>query len=501
MQQYERWNLCLPSKRLHLLTKVLLYTFVILSYLSYFPHECSADTVKSNYTLNAIQQRAILNLFFHSTGGIGHWIENSKWPTLETYDNVKNTTGIVLKDPYQNSDANDNMNAIFHEICERYGIECEIVTSNRVLTQHSGKVTSIQERVDLSISSTLYKIIGIDLWNNSLIGTIPWEIFCLPEIRYIQLPYNGIEAIDFQLRSPDQSINIIQGSESSIHDHNLSAITENYETEVHEEILSTDLKLAKMWRSHISTEIHKLRGLSYATRLNIASNNLTFAGENEMKNVSLDFFINCLYQFLPKLEYLNLSQNLWNGYVPDLRHFQHLRTINFTSSGLIGTLPPSLLETSRNYQRTLEMNDVPTDTFTIDLSSNNINGTIPKEFAVFDQLNIFLRDNQIQHIPDIICNQSMWMQSTVELFDCNAILCPPKTFASPHGRQIHENLPCTVCNSTNPNILFYGQSGCEYEYAKDENRIWRQLKSRTFWMYFSLFVLGLAGLLTCMKDD
>ena len=45
----------------------------------------------------------------------------------------------------------------------------------------------------------------------------------------------------------------------------------------------------------------------------------------------------------------------------------------------------------------------------------------------------------------------------VELFGCDAIMCPPGT-ANYHGRQSSQNTPCEKCSS---NTNLYGQVSCD----------------------------------------
>jgi len=122
----------------------------------------------------------------------------------------------------------------------------------------------------------------------------------------------------------------------------------------------------------------------------------------------------------------------------------------------------------------------------VDLSSNNLSGRVPTDldrqvrpacftatatnppfFLIhyhslssfrFDNLVIYLRDNRITELPATLCdlNNRGWNLRDVELFGCDAILCPPGT-ANYHGRQSSERTLCEKCKS---NTNLYGQVSC-----------------------------------------
>ena len=76
-----------------------------------------------------------------------------------------------------------------------------------------------------------------------------------------------------------------------------------------------------------------------------------------------------------------------------------------------------------------------------------------------DQLVIYLRDNKFTELDPSLCDNDNqgWNLRGIEMFGCDAIMCPPGT-ANYHGRQSGENNPCMKCAS---NKDLYGQITCD----------------------------------------
>lgn len=79
-------------------------------------------------------------------------------------------------------------------------------------------------------------------------------------------------------------------------------------------------------------------------------------------------------------------------------------------------------------------------------------------FCRLDKLVIYLRDNKFVNLPSSLCdsNNRDWNMREVEMFGCDAIMCPPGT-ANFHGRKSAANIPCMKCES---NKDLYGQISC-----------------------------------------
>lgn len=101
---------------------------------------------------------------------------------------------------------------------------------------------------------------------------------------------------------------------------------------------------------------------------------------------------------------------------------------------------------------------------TIGLSNNLLTGTLPKEFARFDSLNLNIVGNNITGLGGACSSdRGSWMNGLVERFGCDAILCPVN-FYTETGRQEDEEGPCTECPSGTGG--FMGATFCDD--SKDE---------------------------------
>ena len=158
-----------------------------------------------------------------------------------------------------------------------------------------------------------------------------------------------------------------------------------------------------------------------------------------------------------------------------------IHSINSQDNDLVGTIPMNFLKAISSHK--------PIE---VDLSSNNLSGGVPLELdrwvchsdftghsgiifcsRVLDlssplilmficrlnQLVIYLRDNKFTKLSPTLCdsNNQGWNLRGVEMFGCNAIMCPPGT-ANYRGRQSGENNPCLKCAS---NTDLYGQITCD----------------------------------------
>jgi Leucine-rich repeat (LRR) protein len=95
----------------------------------------------------------------------------------------------------------------------------------------------------------------------------------------------------------------------------------------------------------------------------------------------------------------------------------------------------------------LASNDHTNRTIYVALSRNQLNGTLPAELSKFDRLTITLDDNAITGIPDVLCNETGWMEGEVKEFGCDAIMCPPGTYHTEIGRATKLLGDCMTCDS------------------------------------------------------
>ena len=121
-----------------------------------------------------------------------------------------------------------------------------------------------------------------------------------------------------------------------------------------------------------------------------------------------------------------------------------------------GTIPADLLKA---------FNGSLGETVTIGLENNQLTGTIPKEFLKFDSLLLNVIGNKITGYGSGICDDDTnddkingWMNGMVELFGCDAILCPVDTF-SDTGRQEEAQTMCEPCTAGTDGLM--GATTCD----------------------------------------
>lgn len=158
---------------------------------------------------------------------------------------------------------------------------------------------------------------------------------------------------------------------------------------------------------------------------------------------------------LPLLEFLSLendassfaSSSGLSGPLPPLDGFPRLRELYLQHNAFTGTMPDHFLQGI--YDKSAKI--------TVDLSFNNIDGTIPAELSSFDDLNLLLVGNEISGIPSDICTKYGWMNGEVAN-SCDSILCPPGTF-NVDGRQVDASSPCETCTYPG-SARKYGSTSC-----------------------------------------
>ena len=156
---------------------------------------------------------------------------------------------------------------------------------------------------------------------------------------------------------------------------------------------------------------------------------------------------------LTKLEILSLEGNNKRngngigGPLLPLSGMESLSELYLNSNSLTGTIPKTFLSGIKDKSGPIKA----------DLISNNLEGTIPGEFAEFRQLRLYVADNRIEGISSTLCRKDEWMNGDVGNYECNAILCPPNTFSS-YGRHNDEE-ECQPCGEF-LTAQYYGSLSC-----------------------------------------
>ena len=137
------------------------------------------------------------------------------------------------------------------------------------------------------------------------------------------------------------------------------------------------------------------------------------------------------------------------GLVGDLPPFDgnsRLRELYLGNNALGGTIPSTFLDGVNN--KTLPLR--------VDLSRNNVRGSIPTTLTSFSNLQLLLSGNQIDDVPDEICNSHSWMNGMLAS-GCEYFLCDKGTYNKYRRRvESEERQPCEYSGSA----VFYGSTSC-----------------------------------------
>lgn len=136
-----------------------------------------------------------------------------------------------------------------------------------------------------------------------------------------------------------------------------------------------------------------------------------------------------------------------SGLLPSFINCYDLTTLHLNGNSISGELPEDFLANS----------DHLSDSYIeVNLSSNYLEGQIPKSWSRFELFNIDLANNQIDHVPRNVCENDGWQNGFLgeSDYDCNFVLCDMYTYNA-RGRA-SESLPCTPCDSAE----YFGATYC-----------------------------------------
>ena len=240
-----------------------------------------------------------------------------------------------------------------------------------------------------------------------------------------------------------------------------------------------------------STELFSLQGIGAAASLEILDlrfNNIKEIPEELLQLTqleSLSIANNEIYGKLPNnldnlknLKALRLGSNKIFGKLPSFEGFTRMQVLDLSQNDLSGTIPSSFMINRAGIFLHLEIN----------LASNELTGAVPVELDKFQALTLYLRDNKFTGIPEELCDDdnSQWNSGGVGKYQCDAILCPPGKYSS-LGRQRDEKTVCTNCDKS----IYYGQSFCGEEKAASASSGWTALRGKGQWFA----TIGMIGLI------
>ena len=211
-----------------------------------------------------------------------------------------------------------------------------------------------------------------------------------------------------------------------------------------------------------STSLKSIEGIGMASSLSdvdIRFNSMTGTLPAEMRNlhelqsfsVGHNLFSGTVPSFAnnSRLKTLRLGDNMFTGTVPDFAKHPSLNSLDLSDNKLSGTIPPTLLQSTQPDAMTF-----------IDLSSNQLTGMVPGDIARHHlDLTIYLRDNKLEGIDDALCSAVAYNDRDVEIYGCDAILCPAGKYGHKGGRASGEVGECLLC----PQAKYFGSSTCGEE--------------------------------------
>lgn len=344
--------------------------------------------------------------------------------------------------------ANWNSN---ESVCSWYGITCETIDGADAVTK-------------------------IELHRNNLNGKIPPELWQLQHLRHVDIRSNLLTSASFEgLKTHDNStttspIEVILLSENHLTDIegignakatlrelnvNRNQIDHNLLPELFD---CSALEQLNLSFNQFSGTLPTLIGmLTRLTEFYSFDNRLTgqLPKEIGMMDVCQVFALgkNLLSGTLPQelenmvnMRELSLHENDGiTGPLPNFGDMPYLNLLTLEGNSLSSSIPSDFIRHNTNMEKPM----------TIDLSHNNISGTLPKSLERFETLSIDLVGNRIEEIPSQLCDKGGWMGGLVERFGCNAILCGKDTF-SRNGRADDAG-DCIPCNDNSP---YLGASTC-----------------------------------------
>eukprot|EP00977_Amphora_coffeiformis_P013767 scaffold3676_cov166-Amphora_coffeaeformis.AAC.5 len=257
----------------------------------------------------------------------------------------------------------------------------------------------------------------VNLGSNNLSGRPPIELFELPGLKNLWLYSNPIE---FSFEGIQNAKTLSNLQLDSIGLKSLNGIGDA------PAISYLDVRFNAL-EGRLPSEIEMLTNLE---TLLISDNNLfgpfpSFAGNK-------------------RLSTLKVGGNGFSGPLPSMSVHPNLRRLDVTGNQFNGDIPDDLLESV----------DSSTPVFLF-LADNKLSGVVPASLARFDDLTIFLNDNEITGIATELCEKDKWNGGDVERFGCDAIACPPGTYSG-IGRASSESGDCKACASAD----FFGHSLC-----------------------------------------
>jgi Leucine-rich repeat (LRR) protein len=257
----------------------------------------------------------------------------------------------------------------------------------------------------------------ISLGSNHLVGSIPKEIFELPNLKTLSLYSNPV---DFSFEGIGQATSLEILILDSTNLKTLNGIGEGLS------LVEVDVRFNRI-SGRIPDEVQSL------TNLEVFS-----ASVNGLSGSIPDF------TSLRKLKTVRLSDNSLTGNLPVFSRQPDMKALDLSDNQLVGSVPSNFLAGVKSVQSLF-----------LDLSNNMLTGIVPGNLTRFNDVTIYLRDNRFDGIDPALCTRGDWNDGDVASYQCDGILCPAGTY-SVVGRASKSGSTCELCD-LNP---YFGGSKC-----------------------------------------
>jgi len=329
-------------------------------------------------------------------------------------------------------------------------------------------------------------IIEINLPNNNMAGDVPPHVYTLPFLKSLDFSKNRITNAGWDKLDDVLTGDTLLANVQSIDLTNNMINTVEGVTKLKDSLTGLHMTYNNL-KGPMPRELFELTNLEI---LAISENSIEGKIDTRLGRLTnlLEFYcygnkvtgeIPSEIGLLTKLQILTFAENKLEGTLPEeIRNMGNLRTFsvhnnNPGSGSHTGTIPrfdrhPFLNEIyldgnafkggiPPNFLHAY--NGTSGETVTIGLSNNQLTGKVPVTLLKFDSLVLNAVGNQLTGFDSRICGSkdiNAWMNGLVELYGCDAILCPVGYY-SDTGRQEEEGTPCKLCDAPTE---FLGETKC-----------------------------------------
>eukprot|EP00548_Thalassiothrix_antarctica_P005946 CAMPEP_0194147756 /NCGR_PEP_ID=MMETSP0152-20130528/27565_1 /TAXON_ID=1049557 /ORGANISM="Thalassiothrix antarctica, Strain L6-D1" /LENGTH=1116 /DNA_ID=CAMNT_0038848801 /DNA_START=119 /DNA_END=3469 /DNA_ORIENTATION=- len=262
-------------------------------------------------------------------------------------------------------------------------------------------------------------IVAIVLGSNGLSGSLPTEVYSLPNLKRLFLFDNEV-AISFD------GIENAKNLESMVLDSTIVS------------------SIVGIGNARSLTELN-LRSIKLTGTLPSELSNLNNLEKLTLSNNNLNGPLPAWLSKLNKLTTLMLENNQISGKLMAFQYYEHITLLSLSNNKLSGPIPTQFLKKAYKDDKVF-----------VDLSGNMLTGTLPRELSHMNRLSIILKDNKISEIDAELCKMNGWNDYDVQQHGCDGILCPKGTFADRKGRASGSATECVDCSKTN----YMGSSKC-----------------------------------------